>query len=57
MTRLSPREFAAFLDACDNAPEPTQKLRALMADAATLWDETAREPVPDGLLKLVARLK
>lgn len=48
---------AEFERALVNPPEPTDKLRDLMRDAVTLWDDTAREDVPDDLLDLLARLK
>lgn len=40
-----------------NPPAPNDKLRELMRATVTLWDETAREPIPQDMLKLLARMK
>jgi hypothetical protein len=40
-----------------NPPEPNDKLRELMRDAVTLWDDAVREPIPQKWFDMLARLK
>ena len=45
-----------FTRALINPPAPNDKLRELMRATVTLWDETAREPIPQDMLKLLEKL-
>ena len=54
---LAQADYNAMVEDIETAPEPTDKLRALMREPCKLWDGTLSEAIPDDMKDLLAKLK